>query len=66
MSDQAEASGQRGSVDPSPTGVREVDDAMAQLSGLDDAPLSEHHEQLQRVHAALQDALDSDRSTQPG
>jgi hypothetical protein len=66
VTDQAEASGQRGSVDPSSTGVREVDEAMAQLDGLDDAPLSEHHEQLQRAHAALRDALDSDRSAQPG
>lgn len=66
MTDPAVPGGHRGSDDPSSTGVRLVDDAMARLTGLDEAPLSEHHERLQQAHAALQDALDSDHPTPPG
>jgi hypothetical protein len=66
VTDPADPGAQRGFADPSSTGVRVVDDAMAQLTGLDEAPLSEHHERLQQAHAALQDALDSDHPTPPG
>lgn len=39
------------------TGLPAVDDALAELSTLDDQPVSEHHERLSSAHDALHDAL---------
>lgn len=40
-----------------PTGVSQVDDAVARLDELAGSPLSEHVERYDAVHAALQDSL---------
>ncbi|MET1004583.1 MAG: hypothetical protein ABWX96_03490 [Propionibacteriaceae bacterium] len=44
------------------TGVPAVDQAVASLAELDEAPLAEHHDRLASAHAALHDALSSDQS----
>lgn len=55
-----EASEHRSSFDDPPrTGVPQVDEAVADLSELANAPLAEHHDRLARAHAALSAALSS-------
>jgi hypothetical protein len=44
---------------PPETGFEHIDLAVAELSGLPDAPLAEHGERLARAHAALNEALSS-------
>lgn len=42
------------------TGQPQVDEALAALADLDQAPLGEHHERLSRAHAALHATLQGD------
>jgi hypothetical protein len=42
---------------PEPTGVRQVDDALAELTRLDQLATSEHVAVFEVVHRQLQDAL---------
>jgi fumarate hydratase class II len=46
-----------GRAAPEATGVRPVDDALAELSQLDQLPTSEHVAVYEVVHRQLQDAL---------
>lgn len=50
---------QGGADSSSTTGEPTVDAAVAELAGLDQVPLSEHHDRLTRVHDVLHQALDS-------
>jgi hypothetical protein len=45
------------------TGEPEIDLALESLQGLEDAPLTDHHDRLARVHEELHSALNADRST---
>ncbi len=47
---------------PPTTGDAVIDQALARLSDLDAAPLSEQHERLSRAHEVLQQALNRDQS----
>jgi hypothetical protein len=54
-------------VHPAPptTGDSGIDEALASLATLDELPVTEHHDQLARVHDALRAALDG-RTGQDG
>ena len=49
--------------EPPVTGLAEIDEAMTQLADLDQVPLTEHRERLDRAQAVLQQALDGDFSS---
>lgn len=48
---------------PPETGVPQIDEQLARLTGLEFAELSEHHGRLTQAHAALQDVLEADPSS---
>jgi hypothetical protein len=51
--------------EPPVTGVADIDRAMAQLAGLDEVSLNEHHERLARAQTVLHDALHAPDQEQP-
>jgi hypothetical protein len=44
--------------EPERTGVEEVDDVLADLQGLNDAPVEDHPAAFERAHERLRQALD--------
>ncbi len=46
--------------EPTHTGVPAVDDVLAEVDRLDDAPLEEHLPAFEKAHEALRSALDAD------
>jgi hypothetical protein len=49
-----------GVPDASTTGVAAVDEALADLDHLDEAPIEEHVAAFERAHASLRSALDAE------
>jgi hypothetical protein len=56
--------GQLGDLEPDPatsppdTGHAAIDDALLRLADLASAPLSDHHDRLEKAHEVLHEALD--------